>query len=272
MLSWRIARFKRHLVNARRTTRWLGRAAGPVVAFCYPRECASCGFPFEAAQAEDSELCGACALALEQIAAAPACGRCAMPAAAVGTPCPHCLGRSVPPFERVASLGVLRHPLQRLVHRAKYAGRWRLAEMLVERAMRRGDVRQLMEHVDVVVPVPMYRWRQVLRGYNQAEVIGQHLARLGGKRFCRVAVRAQSTAVQAQLHARAKRFENLRNAFVLDRPAAIAGKRVLVVDDVLTTGATLVAMGRTLTAAEPAKLFGMVLAVADPKGRAFEVI
>jgi predicted amidophosphoribosyltransferase len=75
-----------------------------------------------------------------------------------------------------------------------------------------------------------------------------------------------------ELKARDKRIENVRGAFRLKSDKWVRGRRVCVVDDVTTTGATLKEVGRVLRAGEATELSAIVLAVADPKGRGFEAI
>lgn len=91
-------------------------------------------------------------------------------------------------------------------------------------------------------------------------------------KFVHAAKRVRPTATQTHLPSRAQRIENLRDAFQLTNYGAIEDKQVVLVDDVLTTGATLVSLARTLKKASPRSISALVLAVADPKGRAFEVI
>ena len=187
------------------------------------------------------------------------------------------MGKGLPPFERIVCLGVLKDALKAGVHRAKYERRWPLAERLADRLLARTDVRSLLADIDVIVPVPLHSQRQRQRGYNQAEVIARRicLARHPHQRNLRckrAAVRISNTESQTHLPSRAQRMENLSDAFVLAAPAAIAGKNIVLVDDVLTTGATLVSLARTLQSAKPASVSAIVLAVADPKGRQFEVI
>jgi predicted amidophosphoribosyltransferase len=194
----------------------------------------------------------------------------------------------------------------------KYEHRWALAERLADRLIMRLDVQEILTHAEVLIPVPLHRKRQRERGFNQAEVIARRLCRqfkivrgsgrnsrdrsgidddpwihplcsgLGYQRlfgFMRApnltvvrAKRIRPTETQTHLHSRAERAENLRNAFDLVDPAAIEGKHIVLADDVLTTGATLMSLARALKPAGPASLSAIVLAVADPKGRAFEVI
>jgi ComF family protein len=245
------------------------RCVGMDVAhLCYPAFCAAC----RAAAPVGAFFCTACDRQLELLASAPGCGKCAMPVAVEGSPCPWCEGDGLRPYARVARLGTLSEPLKELIHRIKYDGHWSTAEHLAARLMDKKVVGEILDETDVIVPVPLFSLRQVMRGFNQADVIAGRLAVLAGKRLVRPVVRLRATATQTHLHGRARRAANLRGAFGLIDPAAIAGMRVTVVDDVLTTGATLQSFARTMRPARPARLNAITLAIADPEGRGFEVV
>jgi ComF family protein len=207
---------------------------------------------------------------MTKLTAAPRCAQCAMPAKEHGARCPHCLSQGLEPFDRVVTIGVLRDPIKSVIHQAKYNGRWTLAEYLADCAMQREDVRELLSGADCLTPVPLYRSRQVRRGYNQSDVVARRDA--GKLDVVTPAVRARNTKTQTELRSRAARTENLRDAFLLVNPQCVTGRHVLLVDDVMTSGATLLSLARTLKKAEPASLSALVLAVADPRGRSFEVI
>ena len=174
----------------------------------------------------------------------------------------------------------------------------------------RDDICAMLEMADVLVPVPLHRSRELHRGFNQAEVMAQRISKLfnspgrkagdrldddvdtptdprpagsgyqGNFKFGRspklpvvnAGVRIRVTETQTHLPSRTQRTENLRGAFVLSDPASLKDKHIVLVDDVMTTGATLVSFARTLKHANPASISAILLAVADPKGRAFEVI
>jgi predicted amidophosphoribosyltransferase len=85
-------------------------------------------------------------------------------------------------------------------------------------------------------------------------------------------VRVRNTEAQVAVKSRTKREQNLREAFGLVDPAAVAGRHVVIVDDITTTGATLQSVARALKPAKPASISALVIAIADPKGREFEVI
>jgi predicted amidophosphoribosyltransferase len=233
-----------------------------------------------------------------------------MPLTLPGAPCAQCLGNGLPPFDQIVCLGVMKEPLKQAIHRAKYDGRWTLAEQLADRLIARRDVRDLLEMAEVIVPVPLHRAKHFQRGYNQAEVIARRICQRfnrfqkrdphqsaiyadslfdpppsgwGYQRWLRIispptlktviaARRIRSTDTQTHMKSRASRVENLRDAFELTRPDVIDDKHVVLVDDVLTTGATLRSLARTLKKGNPRTISAIVLAVADPKGRAFEVI
>jgi ComF family protein len=264
--------FRRHWRRALARSRLV---AALLADFGYPAACAAC----EASIPPDSpssELCGDCLAALRELEAAPACHRCAMPVARRGDPCPHCAGRGLFPFDRVLRLGVFDDPLTDLIHRAKYHGRWTLAELLADRLLAQERVKGLLSEPPIdehrLVAVPLHAWRHTTRGFNQAAVIAGRLSRVSGIPLVRPAVRLRNTETQTHLHSHAKREENLRDAFGLINPRCIAGRHVVLVDDVMTTGATLQSLARTLRAANPASLSAIVVAIADPRRRGFERI
>jgi ComF family protein len=236
--------------------------------FCYPGSCALC----ESAAPGSSPLCDSCETDLKKLACEASCGLCAMPLVDVEDPCPHCMGKGVRPYERIVRLGTFNDPLKHLIHHLKYHQRWPLAEFLADELLESERVKSLMHETDCIVPVPLHRFRQIARGYNQSEVVAKQLAKHCDIPLLRPVVRLRNTETQTHLHSREKRLENLRDAFGLVSPKGIRGKHVVVVDDVMTTGATLQAIGRVLMEAEPASLSAVILAIADPRRRDFEVI
>ncbi|HEY2584657.1 MAG TPA: ComF family protein [Tepidisphaeraceae bacterium] len=169
-------------------------------------------------------------------------------------------------------LATFDEPLKGLVHQVKYHRQWGLAEQLAGRLLAREPVKTLLTEVDVLVPVPLHFFRQFARGYNQAALLARCASKASGKPVVRPLKRVRHTESQTQIHSRKRRFDNLRNAFKLTDGTAVRGKRVLVVDDVMTTGATLKEVARALRTAKPASLSALVLAVADPKNRRFQSI
>jgi ComF family protein len=241
-----------------------------LIDFCYPGRCANCEGDCDSA----AMLCPACEEAWEEANLGYACERCARPAGGPGGACPHCFGKGLRPFERVARLGLFRDPLKHLIHQVKYHRRWALAERLADRMLGDEPVRSTLADADCLVAVPLHPLRQLARGYNQAEIVARHLkARAGFKlTLARPAVRLRNTETQTHLHSKAQRLRNLRNAFGLIDAKSIRGKRLVLIDDVMTTGATLQSLARCLRQAGPAQMSAIVLAVADPKGSDFQAI
>jgi ComF family protein len=239
-----------------------------LVDFCYPRLCAACDAPGDA----DREICERCFDELRQLEASPACDRCAMPVAQPGAPCPFCHGEGLRPLEGILRLTVFEEPVRRLVHQIKYHGRWTLAEFLADRLLGLDPVLALLGQTDVLVPVPLHPLRRISRGYNQAELISKRLASRCAAKVLQPVVRLKNTETQTHLHSKLRRYDNMRDAFGLLHPKKVHKKHVVIVDDVLTTGATLISVARTLSEAEPASICAIVVAVADPKGRDFQAV
>jgi ComF family protein len=195
-----------------------------------------------------------------------------MPIAGAGSPCPFCQGQGVAHYESILRLGIFENPLKDLIHFLKYNRRWTAGEFLAERLLAHGPICNIIQAADVLVPVPLHPIRHFTRGYNQAAVVARILSRRYHKPIARPLSRIRNTESQTNLRSRQKRLDNLKEAFRLRAPKSIEGKRVLVIDDVMTTGATLQTVARALNPAHPASLDALVLAIADPKHRNFEVI
>jgi ComF family protein len=245
----------------------LGRIIRDVIDLCYPGLCAVC----RAACDSGSFLCDHCDQELRELQRRPACNLCGAPLATDAAPCPFCKGRGVRHYGRVLRLGTFNEPLKGLIHRMKYNRQWTLAEHLGRRLLAHDGVGKVLDRAHVLVPVPLHLIRQFGRGFNQAEVIARQISRDCGKPVVRAVRRVRHTPSQTRLTIQMRR-DNVRNAFKLIHPGAIRGKHVVVIDDVMTTGATLQTVAGTLRAGRPASLSAIVLAVADPKSRDFRAI
>lgn len=119
----------------------------------------------------------------------------------------------------------------------------------------------MLPHIpfDIIVPIPLHWKRFAHRGYNQSELIAQELSVLSGKPVCLALTRTKATVFQSLLTGE-ERKENVKNAFELTEQARelIQGKRVLVVDDLMTSGATLQAAAKELNRCKPQSIKGAV--------------
>ncbi|MFI5381072.1 MAG: ComF family protein [Tepidisphaerales bacterium] len=243
----------------------LRTAAASLSEAVYPSRCEVCSESLSDA----GWLCGECAGQLGKLADHPSCPRCAAPLAMDGAPCPFCQGKGLYPLRLVARLAIYEEPLRQLIHSMKYESRWPLAELLAERLCEQSSLMGLMSHVDLVVPVPLHIRRRLSRGYNQSDVIAGIIGRRFRKPVARVISRLRATPTQTRIFAQADRQANVKHAFGLLNEKKVAGKHILLVDDVMTTGATLCETARCMLFARPASISAAVLAVADPAHRHF---
>ena len=215
-------------------------------------------------------FCHSCTEALTQTLPEPLCARCGRPivsaASAEGMSLPLChLCRSqVYAFDFARSFGAYTPRMSRAILLLKYGnvapiGAWfarRLAG-LIEREPQDFAV-------DAVVPVPLDRGRLRERGYNQAELIAKPLARMLRIPFrSYLLVRTRPRPNQLRL-TRRERWETVRGAYATHETAQVDNLRVLLVDDVFTTGATLDACARALKGAGAARVVGLTVARALP--------
>ncbi|GAB4484027.1 MAG: ComF family protein [Thermodesulfovibrionales bacterium] len=183
----------------------------------------------------------------------PRCRVCALPlASGFADTCSACL-KNPPHFSRVAGYGLYEGVLAQAIHQFKFHGKRRLHKPLAH-LLHANE----LPHADCIVPVPLHITGLRGRGYNQALLLGRSLARFTGMPlYINVLRKTRRTAPQVGLSAK-ERKANLRGAFAAD--CIVAGKRILLVDDVMTTGATANECARTLKKAGAREVGVVVLA------------
>jgi ComF family protein len=209
-----------------------------------PPRCLGCG----GMVADPGALCPACWERIDFLAA-PLCERCGTPFEldpGAGATCGGCL-REPPRFRRARA--VLRYDDhgKQLILRFKHADRIDMAPTLARWMARAGA--ELLADADVIAPVPLHWSRLFARRYNQAALLANGLSALSGVPAApRLLERRRRTISQGSM-GRAQRLKNVKRAFAVRDPARAAGRAVLLVDDVLTTGATAGECARVLLAA-----------------------
>ena len=196
-----------------------------------PQDCLLCG-----ASSGDALLCADCTASLPRLPAA-LCPVCALPTHG-GAICGACLKRA-PHFDATLACFVYAFPVDRLVQQLKFAHRLAIADFFARALLERN-----LPRADLIVPVPLSARRLGERGFNQAAEIAKVLARESGIALgLEVGRRTLEAPPQSTLPWK-ERQKNVRGAF--DCGAELSGKVLLVVDDVMTTGATLGEFARVL--------------------------
>ena len=240
----------------------LQRALDALAAIIFPAPCRICSATLT--NASRIPICEACLASFIEITE-PMCQCCGRPfispvaAQAIQPLCRLCRAQEYA-FERARSYAIYNDPLFSAITLLKYEqvtrlGDW-FAARLAEVVARAGKD----FHADVVVPVPLHPSRQRERGYNQAELIARPLARhLGLKLGPYLLVRTKPRPAQLLL-SRRQRWESVRGAYAIRAGVRVDKLRVLLVDDVLTTGATLDACSRALLTAGATAVLGVTVA------------
>jgi len=214
----------------------------------FPPRCVGCRRP-------DTWLCPECQKGIERIAG-PVCRRCGRPVAQSDRLCSSC-GGTADPIDGIRSVAYFEGVLREAIHRFKYRGGQALAQPLGQLMVEHWSECEIP--AEMLIPVPLHPTRLGERGYNHAALLARELsAKVGLPVEARCLARVRATPLQVNLDAAARR-ENVRGAFrcLDDR---VAGRSVVLIDDVCTTGATLTACGAALREAGVASVWGYTLA------------
>jgi ComF family protein len=241
---------------------WRGILDGFLNLF-YPETCFICAAPTDHRQ--DCGLCDGCwQKILELRIGSPFCPSCGTPLpgfAAVGAGeaettnnlCLECI-RQMPPYSGARAFGYYSMEMRQLIHELKFAGRQSLAKLVAPLLARVFVDSWRREDFDFITAVPLHPSRRRERGFNQSELLARALAhKVALPEVDNVLRRTTATRPQVGL-SDAQRQENVRNAFRCAHPEMVAGKRILLVDDVMTTGATVACASQVLLAAGAEKV------------------
>ena len=224
----------------------------------YPSKCVFCG---RVLREEENGACRACAIRLPYVTE-PACGHCGKPLEDEREErCPDCR-RRLSPLDRNAALWVYRPQTKAAMMDFKYGGCTTDATYYADELAARFHGRIREWNPDVLVPVPIHRRREWFRGYNQAALLASALGERLRIPMREVLVRTRGTSPQKEMDP-AERRNNLRQvvSVVPELMERDAHARVLLIDDVYTTGATLDACAQTLKDAGTERVYGLTLCI-----------
>lgn len=223
----------------------------------FPPQCIAChrvGFVF----------CPQCAQTVEPVVP-PICPHCGRPQPQPLPLCSRCQMGERDAFSLVRIATLYRAPLRQAIHALKYGGQPELAGPLsryLVAVVQRPPWPEILAGIDGIVPVPLHVARLTKRGYNQSALLAGGLSeRVRLELAENWLIRTRQTESQVGLSA-VQRQQNVADAFHAD--ASVAGKRLLLVDDVFTTGATLAACAQALRQAGAAAVYGLALATPAP--------
>jgi ComF family protein len=222
-----------------------------------PQTCLHCGLDMD--HLASGPLCPACAGALEPVTE-PRCARCGLPLSDGGASCYDCRGGGLKHLRLARAVFVFNPQLRSVVHAFKYKDREDLAAFLAGRmASALGRFPELSRY-NFAVAVPLHPSKARARGFDQAGLLAAGLAAEAGLFHLEgAAARVRDTPSQTSL-SKEKRRENMAGAFRVDRPELVRGRKILLVDDVATTLATLEALAERLLKAGAAEVAAYTLA------------
>ena len=223
------------------------------LAAALPGQCAVChAWPAQ-------PLCEACVARFAQ--PQPRCRRCAIPVAAGINQCGRCLG-APPPLDACHAAVSYEFPWSALIANYKFNGQAGWARGFGTVMLSAPWVEPALEEADVVVPMPLSGQRLAERGFNQALLLARAMA--PAKTDARLLLRVRHTAAQTALD-RNERLGNVKGAFAIDplRASQLRGKHVAVIDDVMTSGASLYTAADVLRQAGAARVTALILARTD---------
>jgi len=241
------------------------RAGGllPLQAACHhllwPARCVHCGACLED---QSEQLCAECWADVLSCTSGAYCPTCALEVseyAVIDRRCPTCAGQNRI-LDGMARAGVYDRRFHEMVLSFK-KGATELRHILVPLADSALKGCDFYTQIDLFVPVPLHWTRRLMRGYNQATVLARQLSH-SNARVSTALARVRATRIQPFMASHAQRRGNVLGAFAVKSPNQIAGRRLCLVDDITTSGATLNECAKVLKRAGATQVYALVLAVA----------
>jgi ComF family protein len=240
----------------------LRRTADAILNLIYPENCCLCSTAV--ARHQDCAVCDACWKNLLQLRIRPpSCPSCGLPYYGLEPMQDHLCSRCIlnpPPYSGARAFGTYTSELANAVRQLKFNGRQNLTQLLVPLMAEAFWQSWRPEMFDFLVPIPLHPRKRAARGYNQAALLARSLSSLIGIAW-RGAVLSRTVNTPPQVGlSDAARQENVRSVFSCKREERISGQRILLVDDVMTTGATLASAASVLLSAGARRVCCLTLA------------
>ncbi len=223
-------------------------------------KCLICGDDLK--QKQDIEICDKCRLKLREITESECCTRCGSPIAGQGKFCLNCQGGDVE-FDIARSVFVYENEVKHLISGLKYNNKPYLSRTLS--CFLAEKYKSLGWQADLIIPVPLSESRKKWRGYNQAALLAEGVSDIIGVPINTEAlVKIKDTDTQASLTL-AERRKNLKESFKVVDKYAVRGKKILLIDDVMTTGSTANACTHELKKAHADRVLVLTIAHGKPE-------
>ncbi len=218
--------------------------------FLFPPICLSCN------QEIDKGL--VCFQCLYKINRSPlgVCAKCGYPLG-YNQDCQHCKSMLILP--RTRALGFYSEPWLPLIHALKYQGKKSLAKIFGRSMSGLLNSDPMLKQADALVPIPLHSARKRERGFNQAELLSLEISDQTGIPILNALKRKKNTKSQITLDPK-ERIENMQGAFIIKDKQMVINKRVILIDDVITTGATISSAAQVLQNAGAQEVYGLVVA------------
>lgn len=232
----------------------MARLLTPALDLLLPHHCLLCEQPV----ADVQQFCQACFKKFRFVTE-PRCQKCGLPFPAdvgQGETCWDC-EQQPPAFTAARAVWLYDDAARAVILPFKHADRLEFSPRLVKYLFE--QVQDWLPQLDMVIPIPLHWWRLWQRGYNQSAIVAMALAKMIGKTYAPEALRRRlATRSQGGL-TRPERWANLRGVFTA-KASLIQGRRILLVDDVMTTGATLNSGAETLLKQGAKEVYALALA------------
>ncbi len=235
-----------------------GSYINEVFTIFFPHKCPGCG------RAGSELVCPDCERKIREISE-PYCRRCGIPLPPginAAADCGWCREQEIY-FDAARSALNYQSPVREIVMRFKFHRSYGMGRYLRGRLARRAttgvDIFDIFGDVDFIVPVPLHPRRRIWRGFNQSQYLAEEAARIWDKRIENCLLRIKNTRPQSLLSPKERR-KNVSGAFRLKGRADVKDKTVLLIDDVMTTGATVNECSRVLKEGGAARVVVLTLA------------